>query len=179
MRRALVALLLAAGTLLALATPAMAHNVLISSDPAKGAKLAAGPEAVHLTFDQPIQPGDVNQVAVTGPGGTLWTDQPVEVDSNEVSTPVRPLGPKGEYTIGYRVVSADGHPVSGEVEFTLTKAGLGEPVDRKPTSARSGSDGGPAESGSGGLPLWVWILGAGGLLAVGLVVALRLGKDPS
>lgn len=180
MRRALIAALLAVGASLALAAPAQAHNVLVSSEPAKNAQLDVAPNKVELVFDQSIQPGDVNQVAVTGPGGTLWTDSPVQVDANRVSTAVRPLGPKGQYTVGYRVVSADGHPVSGQLTFVLTKAGFGEPVDRKPTGSPAASEQGEqSETDSGGVPLWVWLIGAAGLLGAGLFVALRLGKEPS
>lgn len=172
MRRALITAMIAVITLLSLAGPAQAHNVLISSDPADGAKLKASPSEVTLTFDQAIQPGDVNQIAVTGPGGTRWTEAPVQVDSNETRTKVRPLGPKGAYTIGYRVVSADGHPVSGQLRFELTEPGGGTPVEREGDPAAQ-------DDASGGLPLWAWIVGAGGLLAAGLVLALRLGKAPT
>ncbi|MDI5980810.1 copper resistance protein CopC, partial [Amycolatopsis magusensis] len=34
-------------------------------------------------------------------------------------------------------------------------------------------------SDSGGVPLWVWIAGAVVLLALGLVFALRAGKEPT
>lgn len=171
MRRALITTLIAVGTLLSLASPAQAHNALISSDPAEGAKLTAGPDEVTLTFDQAIQPGDVNQIAVTGPGDTLWTEAPVQVDSNKAWVKVPPLGPKGTYTIGYRVVSADGHPVSGELRFELTTPGGGTPVEGTPVD--------PDGTVGGGLPLWAWIVGAGALLAAGLVLALRLGKAPT
>jgi len=43
MRKAIVALAITGVAWLATATPALAHNVLISSDPAKGASIAAGP----------------------------------------------------------------------------------------------------------------------------------------
>ncbi|MGH3516437.1 MAG: copper resistance CopC family protein [Haloechinothrix sp.] len=181
MKQLTVGALLAVCAVLGLGTPASAHNVLISSDPDKGASLDAGPEQVTLTFDQSIQSGDVNQIAVTGPGGTQWTTGPVEVDRNVATVPVAPLGPAGEYTIGYRVLSSDGHPVSGEIPFTLTKAGSGLPTpttpeqpDAQPDPDQPDAD----DAGSSGLPLWVWIAGAVALLAAGLVLALRLGKEP-
>ncbi|MGH3451325.1 MAG: copper resistance CopC family protein [Haloechinothrix sp.] len=178
MRRLAISALLALCALVGLSTPALAHNVLISSDPEDGASLDAGPETITLTFDQAIQQGNVNQIAVTGPGGTQWARGPVEVDRTTAIVDVAPLGPAGTYTIGYRVLSADGHAVSGEIPFTLTNAGTGSPVPQTGTQADPDQpDAQPADSGSGGVPLWVWIVGALVLLGAGLVLALRLGKE--
>lgn len=163
--------------LLGLTPPALAHNVLISSDPAEGASLDAGPARVTLSFDQGITAGEVNQIVVTGPGGTRWTRGPVEVDRAVATAEVEPLGPAGKYTIGYRILSADGHPVSGEIHFTLSRAGTGNPVQPSgpPNTPAPAADGEGSESS--GLPLWAWILGAVSLVAAGLVLALRLGRE--
>jgi hypothetical protein len=96
-----------------------------------------------------------------------------------VSTSVAPLGPTGKYTVGYRIISADGHPVSGEVSFTLTAAGTGTPPQQ--AAGGGGASVGPATGGvsaasttvSGGVPVWVWVLGAVILLAIGLFLGLR------
>lgn len=174
MKRALITLLVTFLALVGLAAPASAHNVLVGSDPAEGAALEAGPERVTLTFDQYVQAGDVNQLAVTGPDGSKWTDGQIEVKGNVVSAPVRPLGPAGEYTIGFRILSADGHPVPGEIKFNLTTPGQGTPAADDPAD---GVGTGGESSSSDGLPVWVWIAGAVVLLGLGLVVALRTGKE--
>jgi hypothetical protein len=101
----------------------------------------------------------------------------VQVSNNLVIAPLRPLGPAGVYTIGYRVLSADGHPVIGEVTFTLTKAGTGTPASVSAAKA-TGSGQSSAAGDSGGVPIWVWIAGAVVLLGIGLTVALRTGKEP-
>lgn len=170
--------------LFAMASPAFAHNSLTSSNPANEAVLDAGPAEVVLTFDQPVQEGEgLNSIAVTGPDGEQWQGGAAKVDSNVVSAPVRELGPSGKYTIGYRVLSADGHPVSGELTFELTKAGNGTPaakgdagwIDKNPDAG--GESGG---GDGGGMPIWVWLVGAVVLLGAGLFVAMRIGggKQP-
>ncbi|MFF4598239.1 copper resistance protein CopC [Amycolatopsis sp. NPDC001319] len=183
MRKALLALAITGVALLGTATPALAHNVLISSNPADGASLATGPAKVTLTFDQYVQNADVNQIAVTGPDGNQWAEGPVTVENNVISAPLRPLGPAGKYTVGYRILSADGHPVSGEIPFTLTKAGSGTPakVDAAKASGApaAGTSATSSTSSSTGIPIWVWIAGAVVLLAIGLTVALRTGREPS
>jgi copper resistance protein C len=180
MRKLLAVLALTGFGLFALAAPASAHNTLVSSNPVQDASLDAGPRTVVLTFDQPVQEGDgLNSIAVTGPDGKQWQGGTAKVDSNVVSVPLRELGPKGLYTVGYRIVSADGHPVSGKVTFTLTTAGNGTPAAAADTNtAAVPGTVGSTPAGSG-VPIWVWLAGAGVLLAAGLFVALRMGgKQP-
>ena len=186
------ALAVALLTVITAALPASAHNVLISSSPAEGEELDTPPTEVVLTFDQPVQDADVNEIAVTGPNGDQWAEGTVEVDGATVTAPLRPLGPAGEYVIGYRVLSADGHPVSAEIRFTLTSPGPGQASgtpDSGPNTDRGDSPQGEnaqddattdtaAEQGdSEGIPVWVWIVGAAVWLVAGLVVALRMGKS--
>jgi methionine-rich copper-binding protein CopC len=177
MRKGLVGFGVAVLFLLGTATPALAHNVLISTTPTKDSSVATGPDKVTLTFDQYVQNADVNQVAVTGPGGGQWAEGPVQVTDNVVSAPLRPLGPAGEYTIGYRVLSADGHSVAGEVKFTLTQAGTGTPAAVSAAKAAGPGEAAATGGSDGGVPIWVWIVGAVVLLGVGMTVALRTGKE--
>lgn len=170
-RAVLATLVLAAIAMVATATPASAHNVLISTNPAKNASLETGPATIMLTFDAPVQGGDINQVAVTGPGGTRWAEGNVVINGNVVTAPVRPLGPAGVYTVGFRILSADGHPVEDQYTFTLTKAGNGTPASAATGTSPSG--------GSSGVPVWVWIVGAVVLLVIGLTLALRMGRERS
>jgi len=167
MRRLLAVAVLVWLALLGGAGQAAAHNSLVRSDPANGASLSSGPQRVVLTFDQPVQAG-FNTITVTGPDGTQWNSGEVWTSGNTASTAVVPLGPAGEYVIAYRVVSADGHPVTGTLRFRLTQAGNGTPA---PSSA-AGTNGGDAD---GGAPVWPWVLVAVVLLGAGVAVALRLG----
>ncbi|MDV6010885.1 copper resistance protein CopC [Haloechinothrix sp. LS1_15] len=187
--------LVTACALLVLAAPAAAHNVLIGSDPEEGASLDASPGNVTLTFDQTVREGDINEIAVTGPEGGQWVDQPPEIDGNEVSVPLGELGTAGEYIIGYRILSADGHPVAGEVPFTLTAEESGTPVGEDPdvrdtegdTEGDTADDAGSDEQGEAAgddgalpaVPTWAWLVAAGGLLAAGVALVLRLGRGSS
>jgi methionine-rich copper-binding protein CopC len=169
--RLLVGLLFAGLVLVSGAGVAGAHNELIGSDPADGAQLPASPTRVVLIFDLPVQRG-FSTVTVTGPDGQQWTAGPAVEEGAVVSAPLRPLGPAGQYTVGYRVLSADGHPVRGVVRFSLLRPG----------SAATPSGAGPASpttgSGSQGVPGWAWGAGAAALLGVGLGVALGRRRAP-
>ena len=167
--RSLGVLALALFGLVVLAGPAAAHNQLVSSNPKHEASLETGPSSIELVFDQAVQGSeDLNTVVVIGPGDTQWQGGAPTVSGTTVTAPVRELGPAGEYRIGYQILSADGHPVRGEVTFTLTKAGNGTPAEVAAPAPEAGSS-------DGGLPVWVWIGGAVVLVAVGVVAAMRLG----
>jgi hypothetical protein len=175
-----VAVTLLAGLALLLgAAPALAHTRLQSSDPSDGASLDAAPEHVSLTFNEEMTPG-FSTITVVGPDGAHYETGEVGAEGGTVSTAVLPLGPAGRYQIGYRVVSADGHPVAGEVAFTLTTPGPATPAPpaapvASAAPATPAPAAAPAES-SGGSPVWPWIVGAVVLVGGGVVAALRLGR---
>jgi copper resistance protein C len=185
-RRLLTVLLLACAVLFGAVAPAQAHNVLIGSDPKDGAQLATGPDKITLTFDQPVRQGFA-QISVTGPDGTTWEDGKTVVDNHRVSVGVRPLGPAGEYVVGYRILSSDGHPVASKTIFTLTAPGTGtasQPV-AAPSSAGSQAQQAPglgaqaaeaAQNGGAGMAL-LWIVGSLLLLGGATIVALRRTKE--
>lgn len=160
-----VGALLAALTVVGLATPASAHDVLLSSIPAAGAKLTTGPSLVRFNFDAPVQLGN-DTIVVIGPDGKQWErTSHATVLNDSAATQVAPLGPAGTYTATYHIISADSHPVSGSISFQLTKAGNGKPI-----SAASAALPG---SGGGSVPIWIWIVIAVVVLGGVLFAALR------
>lgn len=189
MRRLLTVLLLACAALFGAVAPAQAHNVLIGSDPKDGAQLAAGPDKITLTFDQPVRQGFA-QISVTGPDGTRWEDGKTAVDKEKVSIGVKPLGPAGKYVVGYRILSSDGHPVSSKVTFALTVAGPGVASQTPPDSSAAASQAQPAQqepdlgaqaaeaaqNGGAGMAV-LWIAGSLLLLGAATAVALRRTKE--
>ena len=130
-RVSLVAVLTALAAVV-FAGPAAAHDVLLSSDPADGSTVQTAPPSVTLTFDQPVQNFEP-VVTVTGPDGQSYQSGSPTVDSTVVTNSVGPLTAAGEYVIAYRVVSADGHPVVGEVKFQFT----GAPAPAAPSETAS------------------------------------------
>ena len=180
MRRALAIAALALATTVGLAGPALAHTSLVSSDPSDGARVDTAPSAVTLTFNEPIQDGGTSQVVVTGPDGGQWTEGAVDVRENLVTARLRPLGPAGDYTIGFRVLSGDGHPVSDSIRFELTKGtGAASSAPAVVTTAPGTATAAESDNANAAVPIWVWIAGAGVLLVAGLGLALRMGRHNS
>jgi methionine-rich copper-binding protein CopC len=143
---------------------AAAHATRLATDPAENAELSEGPPRVSATFNETMQP-QFAAMTVVGPDGNLWSTGEPKVEGAVVSVGVRPLGPKGTYTVNYRATSADGHVVSGSWPFQLTAAGTGTPG---PSAASSG------ETPSGdGIPVWPFYVGAVVIIAAGAVWAVR------
>ena len=149
------------------APAASAHSVLLSSTPARDSSISAAPPQVTLEFNETLD-GGFTELTVLGPDGrSHWEDSPPSIVDNKVTARLRTLGPAGGYTIHYRVVSADGHPVSGTIPFTLPAAGPGSPAAS--TQAMSSA---PA----GTVPIWPWIAGAAALVVAAVVVSRRLTR---
>ncbi|MEU4403510.1 copper resistance CopC family protein [Streptosporangium sp. NPDC023963] len=204
-----VALALLAALVLgtAFASPALAHDRLKSSDPAKGAKVE-NLEEVKLTFSATVRFPNV----VVRSGDETHQDGKAAVDGAVVTQKVKGDLPSGEYVIAYRVVSSDGHPIEGEIPFTLlgsadsSPSPSSAPSETSPSpgaaestaveSTATGSD--PAAStpvgtlspaaaageseepgSSGGVPGWMWIV-VGGLtgIGIGLFFSMRGRKQP-
>jgi methionine-rich copper-binding protein CopC len=98
------------------AAPASAHTALRSSSPAEGAVLTTSPGEVRLAFTERPASAPV-EVAVTRDGRVVGSG-PARTDGSSVVTPVSLPGP-GAYTVAYRVVGGDGHPVQGTVRFRV------------------------------------------------------------
>ena len=90
-----------------------------SSAPKDGATVETAQEVV-LTFNEDVNP-DFVAVKVTGPAGSETAGKPA-VDGTAVTQALAADLPAGKHAVTYRVVSTDGHPVSGTVTFTSTAA---------------------------------------------------------
>jgi methionine-rich copper-binding protein CopC len=115
--------------------PASAHATLVGSDPKDGATVRELPSEVSLEFSEAV--GSPAYVEVTASDGTDVGSGDPEVLDAIVTMPLASEGPAGTYTLAYRVVSADGHPISGELTFDVT------------TGSTAGSSGSAAEAESG------------------------------
>ena len=145
-RRALAVLV---GVLLVVlgGSAAQAHNVLQGTDPADGSTVTVVPQRVTLTFNEPMLAVGTQIMVHTADETMVNIGPPVLVD-NTVSQEVTGELPAGEYTVIYRVTSADGHPVEGEFRFTAAEAtsyGVATPTATPtptptPTASPSASD---------------------------------------
>ncbi|CAM4084045.1 copper resistance CopC family protein [Janibacter anophelis] len=146
---AILALAALLAALVVTAPPASAHARLEASSPKDGSTLTATPPEIMLRFNEEVQDG-LNQVSVKS-GSTDVTDGDLEIDGNTVYQPIKARLDAGDYTVSYKVVSADGHPISGTLNFTYAPPegddGAGTPSTSATASEGSTSDA-PTASGS-------------------------------
>ncbi|MSZ09385.1 MAG: hypothetical protein F2623_01585 [Actinobacteria bacterium] len=104
-------------------TPAFAHSSLISSDPAQGSVVEVIPSDFALTFNEElisIEGQSVNKLSLSDASGINYSLSETNIAGEVLSASVT-AGPypAGEYLLTYRAVSADGHPITGEITFTV------------------------------------------------------------
>ncbi|WP_331753269.1 copper resistance protein CopC/CopD (plasmid) [Streptomyces sp. NBC_00637] len=125
-RRPLTALALL-GAVIALllggAGPASAHAVLTASDPADKVVLKTAPRQVTLTFTESVSFRDAS-LRVLSPDNERVNPRPAQHADGKKNTAQVTLQNKlaqGTYTVAWRVVSADSHPISGAFTFSIGK----------------------------------------------------------
>lgn len=106
--------------------PAWAHAVLLDSEPPDGAVLDAPPSAVELRFNEPVRPLSLRLLALReqdGTGTVIADERTASVDGERLRLPFPAAAAGTErgsgYTVSFRVVSADGHPVAGSLVFQV------------------------------------------------------------
>jgi copper transport protein len=103
---------------------ALLHATLLRSTPAANSVLQKPPESVRLVFSEEIVPELSQIILVRESANRIAIDStrlPVANDPHDVHTLVgRVAGLQiGSYKVVWRVLSADGHPVSGSYSFIL------------------------------------------------------------
>ncbi|GAA1460361.1 copper resistance protein CopC [Nocardiopsis exhalans] len=130
-----------AAALLLAPAPAFAHDVLIDSNPEDGAALDTVPEEVVLTFNNsPLAGGSGSAIVVTGPDGAENQEGELEFDGTDVSVGLSPLGEPGEYSIAYRVVSSDGHPIQDTLTFSVSEEAVAAAAPEEPEEDPAGAE---------------------------------------
>jgi copper resistance protein C len=186
-RFALVGLLLVG--LLALAGPAWAHAVLLESEPGDGEAVEGAPDEIVLVFSEPMQAPAT--IVVRAPDGApVDGDEAGEVDGERVWRSLAGVTADGAYTVEWRAVSADDHPISGELTFEVVdaapeptpEAAIPTPAAPSPTpsptpEAAIADEPAAAEAETGGAGPVVWLLAGAVLVGVAATgLAMRAGR---
>ncbi|ADG05125.1 copper homeostasis periplasmic binding protein CopC [Kyrpidia tusciae] len=154
---------------------AWAHAYLVKASPAPDSVVAAPPSHIQLWFSEPLE-SRFASVTVLDPGGKRVATGPPAADPRDGSSLVVPLegtSERGTYTVHWRVVSADGHPVEGNFVFSVGTV--------------SAAPAGGAETAGGPPPLgvvarglqWAALLTLPGLIGFWRVLARRKGEIPA
>jgi copper resistance protein C len=192
-------------SLLALtASPAAAHARLTGSTPAAGSVVDEVPNSVTLEFNEPVE-AEFGQLQVSGPDGARLDETPPTAEGTTVTSEIGTATSAGMHTIAFRVISADGHPVEGELTYEVSEAAAAaaqqdaapaeEPEPAEPTEPVPAETSAPeptedtadlsdteetaAASGGGAPILPVALVALLGLVVAGALFARRRSDDPA
>ena len=125
-----------------MAPTASAHADLQVSTPEDGESLQIAPEEIRLTFSEELFE-ELVEISILDAAGDLYSTIEVEQTpppGTDVIFPWPIQAPPGEYSIAYRVVSADGHPITGTISFSYAAtAPQSSPSDSSPEPTPSDS----------------------------------------
>ena len=179
MRRfAVIAATFAALMFVASAPVAWGHASQVSSTPAAGESVPVLPTEIVIAFDSPVMKAGL-AVAVRDPSGAIVGGAQPTVVQNEVRVGLPANDDaSGTFAVAYRVVSEDGHAITGQFDFTVI--GNGSPdsgtVSAEPTFGAItpvevvSKD---ADDASTGAPMIPIIVSLFVLATIGVVLALR------
>jgi copper transport protein len=112
---------------------ASAHATVQSSTPSDGASLPAAPKEVSVTFSEDVSTVS-GGLSVLNRDGKRVDDGTSHVSNGRtLVTGITDTLPDGTYVATYRVLSADGHPVSGAFIFGLGSGAVD--TNARPTSS--------------------------------------------
>jgi methionine-rich copper-binding protein CopC len=117
------------------AAPASAHASLLRAVPGDGATVTTAPSQVRLVFDEAMRAPA--SIVVTGPSGARVQTGTVRVRDNAASVRVD-VTAAGRYSVAFRVVSEDGHPVSAQTSFQFAPGGSAQPGAARPVVTDGG-----------------------------------------
>ena len=172
-----------------MASPALAHDALIASNPADGAALSEAPAQLVLTYNAEIASIGA-EVAITAPDGASALGGDLTIAGTEVTVPLAPDLANGAYAIAWRVTSSDGHPISGELAFTLDApvAETTEPATTDAATTEAATSDSPTPAPSTTTPAmetndftpqpWLAVVLGLAVLGTGAALFLRARRNP-
>jgi methionine-rich copper-binding protein CopC len=105
---------------------AFAHAELESSNPEANSVIGAAPAVVALTFGEKllVVAGEdaANQIEVVNSANEQVDNADYQVTGEVLTVSLQPNLADDNYKITYRVVSTDGHPIEGVIEFEVSAA---------------------------------------------------------
>ncbi|WP_394940602.1 copper resistance protein CopC [Psychromicrobium sp. YIM B11713] len=176
-RAAFVLLAALALSVLLPAAAASAHDVVESTSPANGSSVATMPQQISLSLNNtPAAIG--SKIEVKDASGTDWAQGEVSVLDKVASEQLKAGAPAGYYTVNWRLVSSDGHPIEGSFGFTVGEA-ASSPATLGTPGPVSTPEAAQTSEAAGGFP---WLLVTVAVVAVAILLVLiffvrRLRKE--
>jgi copper transport protein len=124
LKRSLLAIAVALAALTA-APAAFAHAILQESNPGNNSVVRTSPTTVSLRFNEAVETAFGSIRVYDCGGGRVDSGKITRPSKDSVAVAVDRRLAKGTYTVTWRVISADSHPVAGAFVFNVRKANAG------------------------------------------------------
>ena len=121
MKRSLLAITVALAALTA-APAAFAHAILQESTPSNNSVVRTSPKTVSLRFNEAVETAFGSIRVYDCGGGRVDSGKIIRPTKDTVAVTIDRRLARGTYTVTWRVISADSHPVAGAFVFNVKKA---------------------------------------------------------
>lgn len=105
--------------------PSHSHSTLVSSLPKSDAILSAAPASIILNFNEDIlelKGKQISTISLASVAGRKIALKKPLIKANILTARITPpILKAGKYRVSYRVVSADGHVITGGYTFTVAQ----------------------------------------------------------
>lgn len=128
MRRVGTWLLLACVLIILIPKSASAHAYVVKSNPTENEILKKAPSVVKIEFDEDIQVSSFNTLYVRDTSGKRVDLKDAHIDTKNkklLEVGLKENLKNGLYSIQWKVISADGHPIQGVIPFRIGLAEAG------------------------------------------------------
>ncbi|WGW11239.1 copper resistance protein CopC [Saxibacter everestensis] len=115
------------------AVPASAHDRLVSSSPADGETVKEAPGWIELNFSSTVK--EIGSEVQVNHEGTDVSAGELAVEDTKLTVALPTDLKDGDYTVVWRTVSSDGHPISGEYSFEIATGGGSSASESAPQSS--------------------------------------------
>jgi len=124
LKRSLLVIAVALAALTA-APAAFAHAILQESTPSNNSVVRTSPKTVSLRFNEAVETAFGSIRVYDCGGGRVDSGKITRPSKDSVAVAIDRTLAKGTYTVTWRVISADSHPVAGAFVFNVRKANAG------------------------------------------------------
>ncbi|GBF72186.1 hypothetical protein PA598K_00423 [Paenibacillus sp. 598K] len=119
---------------------AQAHTTLSSATPEPDSTVTEELTAIELKFNTDVEPLSTFKLLLNGEEQPIG---PIEVDGQYLRSGLSDPLPNGDYTVAWKIVGEDGHPIESQYSFTLNapvQAPAEEPVREEAPAAEQAPD---------------------------------------
>lgn len=101
-----------------------AHTKLISSSPAANEVVRNEVSEISMVFSTEVEP--LSSFEVKDQNGNSYAVSDIQIEKEQMKGTLKKPLPSGSYTVNWKIVGRDGHPISGSYSFNVEVQAVAE-----------------------------------------------------